>query len=347
MPTPDQFATALEGQPAPTPAPRRRRPVRRWRWGRIIAIVLVVALVATAAYGVILFQNVAKISTQPLDFSGLATDTSGRTNVLLLGQGDPGHAGEGLTDTIMVLSIDSHTNRVAQISLPRDLRVNISGYGTSKINAANAYGGIDVAVQTVSQTLDIPIHYYIKTNFGGLKDLVDAVGGIDVDVKERLADPEYPCDDNQYKSCGLVIEPGLQHMNGTRALQYVRCRKGTCGNDFGRAARQQEVIGLVRQKLVQWQTLLNPAKLTPVTAALHSGVTTDMGTIQMLLFARIWQQSQNNQPIRLVLHTGTGGYLKTSGTSDLVPVDGTFAAIQDRVQNIFTEPTAETDLPEQ
>jgi LCP family protein required for cell wall assembly len=296
-----------------------------------------VLLAAAVIYVAYLVTIVAKISTKPLNLSGLASD-GGRTNVLVLGVGDPGHAGQNLSDTIMVVSYDAKTKRLAQISVPRDLRVDIPGYGYAKINQANSDGGARLAEQTVSNTLGIPIDYYMRTDFTGLKQVVDAVGGIDVNVKTRLYDPEYPCDDNQYKSCGLDIEPGVQHMNGNTALKYVRCRKGTCGNDFGRAARQQEVLGLVRAKVTAWQVLLNPAKLIPIVTALRNNVETDLGAVQMLQFADDWQAGSKNQPVGLVLSTSPGGYLvPAAGSSDLLPAGGSFSRIQAAVQNIFAQ----------
>jgi LCP family protein required for cell wall assembly len=338
MPTPDEYVTALGGDgQLPTQKPVREKRPRHWK--RVLVGVLLVLLVGVLGYGVYIASIVAKISTQPLDMTQLSRDSSGRTNVLILGIGDPGHAGEALTDTMMVLSYDIPGQRIAQISIPRDLRVNIPDFGYAKINAANVYGGTKLAEQTVSNTLGIPIHYFVQTDFSGLVGLVDAVGGIDVNVKDRLVDTEYPCDDNQYKSCGLDIEPGLQHMDGAKTLKYVRCRKGTCGNDFGRAARQQEVIGLVRDKMVKLQNLINPAVLIPMVEALHKGLKTDMGTIQLLQLADGWQKAKANQPVNLVFSTAPGGYLKdASGSSDLLPQDGTFEAIQNRVKNIFTTP---------
>ncbi|HSX03021.1 MAG TPA: LCP family protein [Candidatus Saccharimonadia bacterium] len=317
------------------------------RWPKVVGLIVLLLVVATGVYAGLLVSNVAKISTNPLDLSGLTTDVTGRTNILILGIGDPGHAGQQLSDTMMVVSLDTKTKRVAQISIPRDLRVAIPDHGTAKVNAANALGGAKLAEQTVSNTLNIPINYYVETNFTGLRSLVDAVGGIDVTVKQRLVDTEYPCDDDQYKVCGLDIEPGLQHMDGVRALQYARCRKGTCGNDFGRASRQQEVINLVRQKATSWQTLLNPGKLAALTGALRQSLTTDMGTVQMLQLAYDWQQAQANSPIQLVLSTQSGNYLKGAlGSSDLLPIDGTFDAIQNRVHNIFSVAPQSSDVPE-
>lgn len=346
MPSPDEYVSSLPGGDPEGPEehqPARHRPARKKvrrksKAGKIFAWLAIVLGAALLIYAGYITSIVAKISTKPLDLTGLAADDNGRTNILVLGIGDPGHAGENLSDTIMVLSYDAHTKRVAQVSVPRDLRVPIPGYGSAKINQANADGGPALAEQTASNTLGIPINYYVKTDFTGLKQIVDAVGGIDVNVKDRLYDPEYPCDNDQYKVCGLDIEPGLQHMDGTKALEYVRCRKGTCGNDFGRAARQQEVLSLVRAKAVSWQVLVNPAKLIPIVTAVRDNVETDMGALQLGEFAKDWQDASKNQPVSLVLSTSPGGYLVSAGSSsDLLPQGGDFSQIQAAVQGIFSK----------
>lgn len=339
MPTPDEFVTALGGNEQ-LPVQKPVRTPRRRRWRRILVAILLIVLAGALCYALYIASIVAKISTQPFDMTPLSRDSSGRTNVLIMGMSDPGHAGEGLTDTMMVLSYDIPGRRVAQISIPRDLRVKIPDFGYAKINSANVHGGTTAAEQTVSNTLGIPINYFVQTDFSGLVGLVDAVGGIDVNVKYRLVDTEYPCDDNQYKSCGLDIRPGQQHMDGALALKYVRCRKGTCGDDFGRAERQQEVIGLVRDKMVKWQNLVNPVVLIPLVDALRQSLKTDMGAVQLLQLADGWQKAKANQPVNLVLSTSPGGYLRNgAGSSDLLPLDGTFEAIQDRMKNIFTAPS--------
>lgn len=325
----------------PVRRPKSIRPAgsRGGRGGRIIAAILVLLLALAVGYALFILSILAKISTNPLQLTGLAADANGRTNILVLGVGDPGHAGENLSDTMMLLSLDKQSGRTAQISLPRDLRVYVPGYGYNKINTAHARGGVELAEQTVSDTLNVPINYYLKTNFSGLKDLVDAAGGIDVDVKTALIDTEYPCDDNQYKVCGLRIEPGLQHMDGTTALQYVRCRKGTCGNDFGRAARQQEVLSLLKPKLTDWHLVLQPQRLAKIAQAAQSGIKTDMGLMQLLELGQAWQGNKN-QTTTLVLSTAPGGYLRSdpAGSSDLLPVGGNFKAVQKAVDQIFSTP---------
>lgn len=336
------------GRDATTPAQRReyaqpigKKPGRVQKvFGRVFGGLLVIILAVVVLYGWFAVRTVAKISTNPWILNGLNADGAGRTNVLVLGLGDPGHAGEKLTDTILMLSLQG--DRAAYVSVPRDLRVPISGFGSGKVNSANVYGGPDLAESTVEGVLGQPMSGRIVVDFSAISRLIDAVGGIDVDVKDTLIDPEYPCDDNQFKSCGLRIEAGHTHMDGALALKYVRCRKGTCGNDFGRASRQQEVIGLLRPKLVDPALLIQPARLNAVTNALTEGFSTNLSVWQMLQLALKFQQSGSTEPIRYVLSTANGGLLRADpgGSSDLLPIGGSFTAIQQKVANIFEDPNS-------
>lgn len=306
----------------------RRR--RVWRWIKIALIVLGVVIIAVLVF---LFYNLSKLSINPLDFGSLQ-QTDGRTNVLVLGIGDPGHAGQNLSDTIMVISVDHRSGDVAMISVPRDLRVSIPGHGYAKINQANSDGGPTLAEQTVANTLGIPIHYYFKTDFSGLKDLVDAVGGIQVTVTQELSDPEYPCASDENRACGIDIKPGTYHMDGAQALEYTRCRKGTCGNDFGRAARQQEVITKLRDKLATPGVYLNPATDASVLTALRAHSQTDMSVNNLIQLG--WQMKHAPKTIRFVYSNQPGGLLTgVPGSSDLVPVGGDYSALQNKAENIF------------
>ncbi len=305
---------------------------------------LLIALLAFLAIIIIVlgfvWYSLARLSINPLNFRPLA-QTDGRTNVLVLGVGDPGHPGEQLSDTMMVISLDRATKQVAMISMPRDMRVAIPGHGSGKINSANVYGGPALAEQTVANTLGIPIHYYIETDFSGLKTVVDAVGGLDIDVKEQLKDASYPCEsDSGY--CGLNIQPGQQHMDGKTVLAYSRCRKGTCGNDFGRAARQQEVIQALEKRLGQKGVYLNPKTATVLLNDLHQFAKTDLSVNDLISFG--WGIHNPTRTIHFVFSTAPGGYLKGSGySSDLLPVGGDYTQIQKFTQNIFSQPPPEED----
>lgn len=337
MQSPDDYLRQIEEEELR----RKHRSDSFSPWRRVKHVLLgllAIVLVAAIAAGWFGLRTLSGVSSNPYDLSGLSADTNGRTNVLILGKGDPGHAGQELSDSIMVISFNKQTKQVATISIPRDTEASIPGYGYRKINTANALGGSKLASQTVSGLLDIPIDYTIETNFIGLKQLVDAVGGLDVNVEDALIDTEYPCANNEWLSCGINIQPGQQHMDGAKVLEYTRCRKGTCGNDFGRAARQQEVVSLLMAKLVQPRTWLNPLTATAVSDALRTGMDSDISGPNMIRLARMWAQ-KSSDPIHWVLSTAPGGLLVGSGTnSNLVPVGGDYTAIQQQAQSIFTNP---------
>jgi len=327
MPSPDDYLKSI-GDTTPL-GPQSPRPKRHWLRNFLLLVGLVV--VGVVAY---LLYTLTTLSANPLDFGALSGD-GGRTNILILGIGDPGHAGEKLSDTMMVMSLDTQGQRVALISIPRDLRVNIPGYGYGKINEANALGGPQLAEQVVSNTLGIPIHYYMQTNFTGLKQAVDAVGGIDITVKTELRDPEYPCSTNENASCGLDIKPGQYHMNGAVALEYARCRKGTCGNDFGRALRQQEVVKAVETKALDPWLILHPVRLNHLAAAFRDNIRTDLSTNDLLTVFDVLHKSP--APVDVVFSTSPGGLLGgVAGSSDLLPIGGSYAPLQEAAQNVFT-----------
>jgi LCP family protein required for cell wall assembly len=315
--------------------PSRWRKLRRGlKWAGIVVGLLVVAVVAF-----VLFNLFKVTGGNPFSFGKLKGESDGRVNIMMLGVGDPGHAGEQLSDTNIILSVDTRNHQVAVIGIPRDLVVDIPGYGYGKINNANARGGIKTAKTVYEDTFGVPIHYYVKANFTGLKQVVDAVGGVDVNNTNNLYDPEYPCDNNQYRSCGYSLKAGPHHLNGNEALKYVRCRKNTCGDDFGRAARQQEVMQQIRDKATSAGTLSNPVSLGKLVSAAGSNVDTNL-SINNLMRLNELTKAQNGQPtkdpLNIVFNTTSGGFLKGSGPSDLVPVSGDFDAIQHFVQQIFT-----------
>jgi len=318
-------------------------------WKRIVKwffIVLLISGIIAGCFAAFVYLKAGKISSNPFDLSSkLKGESDGRVNIMLLGVGDPGHAGETLADTNLVVSIDtkSQPNKVTMISLPRDLRVQIPGEGYRKINEANAIGdamkppqGVELSKKTIEETLSIPIHYYVKANFTGLKQAVDAVGGIDINVVEPLIDPEYPCDKNQDKSCGLRIPAGVQKMDGTTALKYARCRKGTCGDDFGRALRQQEVLTAIRAKALSSETLTSPGKINDLINAASNNVKTDLSLRNINRIVEISQGINTSDITNVVFSLLPNGFLVSSKTSsDLLPAGGNFDDIQKFVANIF------------
>ncbi len=325
------------------------QPPAKPRWRKVMKVILIILGVLgiiAAAIGLYLYLTAGKISTNPFGFGKLKGEADGRVNILLLGIGDPGHAGETLADTNMVVSINTKTNpaQVAMVSLPRDLQVKIDGDGEGKLNEAHAFGeqqnppnGIATSQKTIEETLGIPIHYYVRANFSGLKEAVDAVGGVDINVQDALIDPEYPCEKNEGKSCGLKIMPGQQHMDGATALKYARCRKGTCGDDFGRALRQQEVLTAVRDKVLSLQTLSNPSKVSQLISAASNNIKTDLSLNNIQRLQQLTKDTNKNDFVNVVFSLKPNGFLVSSKTSsNLLPAGGSFEDIQKFVANIFT-----------
>ncbi|MBQ3853256.1 MAG: LCP family protein, partial [Anaerovibrio sp.] len=151
----------------------------------------------------------------------------------------------GRSDTLMVLTVNKKTGKAELMSVPRDTRVKIEGHGYDKINHAYAYGGHKLTRKTVESLLGIPMNYYVLIDLSSFENIIDALDGIDIDVEKRMY-YEDPWDDNG----GLVIDlyPGMQHMTGEKAIQYVRFRDGE--GDIGRINRQQHFMKAVMTKML-------------------------------------------------------------------------------------------------
>lgn len=182
-----------------------------------------------------------KIKTgQPVSFLLLGTDT-----------GALGRTQKGNSDTMIVVTLNPKTGKSQMISIPRDTLANIqdgSDRDLQKINAAYFIGGPNTAVKTVEDLLGIHLDYYVTVNMAGLSQIVDAVGGIDVDVPFAW--------DDTYHDAG-VFEKGPAHLNGKRALQFARMRKFDPEGDYGRQKRQQTVIKAVMKKVLSSRTINN------------------------------------------------------------------------------------------
>jgi len=183
-----------------------------------------------------------------------------RVNILLLGGDDRGvnKNERPRSDTMMLLSIDPVTKKAAMMSILRDLYVKIPGKGENRINAALAFGGPNLAMKTVSDLLDMPIQYYMYTDFQGFIALVDALGGITIDVEKDMKWTD-SADKHVYD---INLKKGVQEMDGKTALQYVRFRHDNLHN-IGRAERQRKFMTAVFDKMksfgsiVKLPTILN------------------------------------------------------------------------------------------
>jgi LCP family protein required for cell wall assembly len=171
------------------------------------------------------------------------------------------------TDTIMLAHLPDNDTQPTLLSLPRDLEVNIPGKGRNKINAAFAIGGPPLLVQTVEQFTGLRIDHYAEIGFGGFAKMVDAIGGVEMDVEKEIRDNE----------TGAVIPAGRQKLDGAAALAFVRTRKSdaTPRSDLDRVVNQRKFIGAFAGELASPQTLLNPLHLFPLIGAIPDALTVD------------------------------------------------------------------------
>lgn len=178
------------------------------------------------------------------------------------------------SDTNILARVDPTTDQVTLVSIPRDTKITIPGHGTCKFNAAYAYGGVPGVIRATNELLDIEVSHYAEVNFDKLIDLVDAMGGVEVDVDVRIDDVK--ADYNTYDRHN-VIEPGLQILDGSHALTFARSRAFPDG-DFTRTAHQRTLIMAIVNQALE----LSPTRLPGVVEAASKCVTTDLTLSQIL-----------------------------------------------------------------
>lgn len=255
----------------------------RPRWlGRFFWLVAAVLFASVLWYAVGLWRAYRNATvTADSGRPGIGqTAQKGPINVLLVGVDQ----GKYLADSIMVASIDSQAKSVSLLSIPRDLYVAIPGHGHDKINAAHSLGqqaaeangdkaaGPNLLARTISATLGIPVHYFVRLDFDGFRQIIDALGGIDLTVEKAIRDPYYPDGTDGYIT--YSVKAGPQHMTGEQALKFARSRETS--SDFDRAARQQKIFSAVKAKIMTVALLANPAKATRIVTLAGNHILTDL-----------------------------------------------------------------------
>ena len=192
----------------------------------------------------------------------------------------------GRSDTLMIATVDPRLDQATLLSIPRDTRVKIFGRGYDKINAAFAYGGVELAESTVENFLGIDIDHYIMIDTSSFVKIIDAIGGVDIDVEKRMF-YEDPWDDNG----GLVIDlyPGQQHMDGKTAVTYVRYRDSE--GDIGRVKRQQAFMAACLDKVTSPEIV---PRIPKILREVIDAVETDMSLRQLLEVAGALKAAQQN-----------------------------------------------------
>jgi LCP family protein required for cell wall assembly len=313
------------GTSAGPSAPRRRR------WGRWVAVGLLVLVVLLVAWGVASYLAVssgvseandrvpAGVRRQLAKRDGLLISTP--TTILVLGTDggtQQGRAGANRSDSIMLIRTDPGKKRLAFLSVPRDLQVEIPEVGLGKINSASQIGGPALALRTVKDLTGLDVNHVVFVDFDRFQELIDAVGGIDIVVPRKIQSDRFDCPYKTAQRCakwpGWRFARGRQHMDGHRALVYSRIRHNLLDsgeNDFTRARRQQDVVEATLDKVTSLGTSL---KLPFVGDTLAAPLATDLGAWQLMQLGWVYFRADKGK----ALHCRLGGDPATVGGESVI-----------------------------
>jgi LCP family protein required for cell wall assembly len=257
--------------------------------GKRIVAVLSILLAILAVAGASYYWFGGGLEQSKDDVKGSIVTPQNKINIMVMGV-DERSDDVGRSDTLFVVTIDTNTKEVAMLSIPRDTRVKIPGHGWDKINHAYAFGGHKLSQQAVEGLLGIKIDHYITINIAGFKKIIDAIGGVTIDVEKRMYYSD-PYDDNGDNGGPFLIDlrPGVQHMDGRTAIQYVRYRDEE--GDIGRVERQQKFLRALMKEVA------NPSVITKIPAIIKevgSVVNSDLSTSEMLNLAKILNDASKN-----------------------------------------------------
>ena len=235
---------------------------------RKVNIIIAIVLLLMVGAGTFLFSvygNLVKSFIYP---------PQENVNILVLGKGGVGHEAPDLTDTVIFISISD--KKISLISLPRDIWVPEI---RAKLNSAYYWGKLPLTKTTVQKMVGVPIQYGLVIDFSGFRKIVDALGGVEIDVQNAFTDEKYPIAGKENDSCmpcryeTVKFKKGKQIMDGETALKFVRSRnaEGDEGTDAARAARQQLVIDAIKNKVVS-----NPWKILALKNAVMQSLETDI-----------------------------------------------------------------------
>ncbi|WML41211.1 LCP family protein [Neobacillus sp. OS1-2] len=256
---------------------RKKGPKKKAKWPRITLFTILILLVGGGVYFYNVYSNVAKAvdkMNKPISrevskkrVEKVEFHQKDPISILMVGV-DEREKDSGRTDSILVLTVNPEKKSTKILSIPRDTRTKLISSDNKggkvrieKINHAYAYGGIEETIDTVEYFLNTPIDYYVEVNMQGFRDIVNAVGGIDVDNKYA------------FELDGTYLPKGPMHLMGEKALQYARMRKDDPRGDFGREERQREVISKIIDKGKSFSTL---TKYNDILEALENNIKTNL-----------------------------------------------------------------------
>lgn len=324
---------------------------RKTPLGLVAAIIVVFVLFLYGCSAVI--SRIGLINIIGIFGESLNTDSYGNTNVLLLGTGGEGHDGADLTDTIIVASIDQKNKLVPMLSIPRDFYVDVKEIGGGvRINRVYELGkqkydsetGIMLVKEAVEEITGVDIHYYVRIDFTGFKDIVESLDGVDIYVDKAIHDPYYPLDGTILFET-FSLPSGMQHLDGDTALKYVRSRKTT--SDFDRSKRQQKLLFAIKNRAMNKDILLNPGRIKDLYYAVSDHIETNFSIRHIVELAKISQDFNEENIIAHVITddpTTCGGFLYVperdffGGAYVLVPIGNHYDFIHQYIDLIFHYP---------
>lgn len=258
-----------------------------------------------------------------------------RVNILLLGVDRRPDEVYSRTDTMMLVTIDPKSRTAGMLSVPRDLWVAIPGYDEDRINKAYFFGDKDkypgggpaLAMRTVQLNLGVPVHFYAQIDFKGFEEIVDTLGGIDINVSQTIDDPKFP--DNNYGYDPLYIEAGQQTLNGHDTMRYARTRH-SAGGDFSRAKRQQQVMLAIRDKALQLNMI---PRIPELWATMSDTIETDLQLVDMVELAQLADEiDTDNIQSKVIDSNMTVDYVvPETGAQVLLPLREKIAVAVDEV----------------
>ncbi len=340
-------------QPAVQPAAQKRRKLTLFTKKRLALLLVLIILGVGGWVGSKFFLNVQKVFHGNV-FSVLTTtklkgEDVGRVNILLAGNSadDPGHNGANLTDSIMIVSIDTKNHSAFMLSVPRDLWVSIPGYGHAKINEAYVdgengdfsapdypKGGMGLLAKVIKENFNITSNYYALIDYNAFRDAVNAVGGIDVTIKS--SDPRGLYDPSiDWSTHGPLVKlaNGVQHLDGREALDLARARGDAYGaygfprSDFDRTDHQRLMMLALKSKVLSAGVLANPITLGNLFDSIGKNVTTDFTLSEVRRLYDIGKDINNNDIASVGLNDANGvnllaSYTSPSQQSALIPAAG-------------------------
>lgn len=318
------------------PRPPRRKPGRFRRVATALLSIIALLLVGMWVYLEFAIERVDAID----EWDGQPAAAEG-TNWLIVGSdsregltdkelrrlraGDAKVASGRRTDTIMVAHIPDNDTKPTLLSFPRDLNVEIPGHGVNKINAAFSLGGPKLLAQTVESATGLRLDHYAEIGFGGFANIVDAIGGVEMDIKSEMYDT----------LTQIRIKPGNQTLDGAEALAFVRMRhsSATPRSDLDRVVNQRKFIGALADEIASPATLLNPFDVIPLLSAAPDALTIDDGDHLHNLVGLAWAMRG----------ISSGGMLTTT-----VPVTSAAATDMDEAksQQLFDALRQDTEVPD-